>query len=49
LRAAWEFRRRSQRMRLVAPMLRLEKCQSMGGVMRRAERREKVARRMAVV
>jgi hypothetical protein len=49
LRADWRFRRRSQKMREVAPMLRFEKCQSMGGVMRRAERRAKVARRMAVV
>ena len=49
MRADWKFRRSSQRMRLVAPMLRLEKCQSIGGVMRRAERREKVASRMAVV
>ena len=36
-------------MREVAPMLRLVKCQNIGGVMRRTERREKVARRMAVV
>jgi hypothetical protein len=48
LREVWRLRRRSQKMRAVAPMLRFVKCQSIGGVIRRAERREKVERRMAV-
>jgi hypothetical protein len=49
LRKDWKFRRTSQRIRDVAPMLRFEKCQSIGGVIRTTERREKVPRRMAVV
>jgi hypothetical protein len=49
LRKDCRFRRRNQRMREVAPMLRFVKCQIIGGVMRRAARREKVERKMAVV
>ena len=33
----------------VAPMLRLEQCQSIGGMMRSAKRRESAARIMAEV
>ena len=36
-------------MREVAPMFRLEKCHSIGGMMRSAKRRENVARTMAEV
>lgn len=47
LRKSWRLRIRSHRIRLVAPMLRLERCQSMGGRIRRAMRREKKEKIMA--
>jgi hypothetical protein len=47
LRKSCRLRTSSQRMREVAPMFRFEECQSIGGNMRSAKSREKVARKIA--